>query len=436
MLKLKSNLTCSYCPKIFKDPVDLPCGDSICRRHLFERDILKQNKIKCKKCKEEFGVKNNQFKPNNTLKNLIEDQSYLNEEEMSLKQKLENTTRVLFEKYNQFLQNKTKLESEVFNHFQEIRFQIDEHRERIKERIDDIALEMINEIKKSEEMYLKNLKEVFSSFDQSQSLENELTDIEETFREPNLLIETIREMQSKQEECINDIQFKFYEMTKIKVNLMASNKFKPNSSSFNQTEGNTSLFGSIRLCQYSNTNPFDSVILKDERQSFGLIALCEFSPNDKWSLLYRGTRDGFGTNDFHSRCDGQSNTLTIFKAKESKFIFGGFTSVSWESSAIDKSKSDPNAFIFSLTNKDNRPVKMKIDPNYHHRAIYCCHKFGPVFFGGIWICNNANTTIDSFSNLGKIFPHPQYAYETNEAKTFLAGSHQFQCDEIEVFQKE
>ena len=93
-----------------------------------------------------------------------------------------------------------------------------------------------------------------------------------------------------------------------------------------------------------------------------MIKLCEFSPNDKWSLLYRGTRDDFGGKAFHSKCDGKSNTLTILKAKQSKFIFGGFTAVNWESSNNLKYKSDQNAFIFSLTNKDNTPLKMKIDP--------------------------------------------------------------------------
>jgi hypothetical protein len=83
-----------------------------------------------------------------------------------------------------------------------------------------------------------------------------------------------------------------------------------------------------------------------------LINLCEFFQNDKLSLLYRGTRDGFGSNDFHSKCDGHSNAFTIFKAKESGFAFGGFTSVEWDSSSGHK--SDPNAFLFSLTNKDNK----------------------------------------------------------------------------------
>ena len=44
----------------------------------------------------------------------------------------------------------------------------------LKEKIDDIALAMIDKIKKHEEVYLKNLNEKFSSFDDSKSLKDEL----------------------------------------------------------------------------------------------------------------------------------------------------------------------------------------------------------------------------------------------------------------------
>ena len=53
--------------------------------------------------------------------------------------------------------------------------------------------------------------------------------------------------------------------------------------------------------------------------------LCEFSLNQKWTLLYRGSEDGFGSFDFHSECDGQSKTLTIIRAEGTSYIFGGFT---------------------------------------------------------------------------------------------------------------
>jgi len=345
--------------------------------------------------------------------------------------------RKFFETYNEFVQNETRLETDVFNHFQEITFQIDEHREELKKRIDDIALEMIEQTKKYQTMYFNFLKEKFSSTPSmdmtSTSVENELNKLEETFRNPKFSIELARELRNKQEESLNDIQFKLNELTNIKDNLKATNGFKPNLSAFNQEE----TFGLIKLNLNSNINSFKSEIINGEEQLLELIKLCDFSPSDKWSLLYRGTRDGFGSDVFHSKCDGHANTLTILKAKESEFIFGGFASVEWESNSF-KYKSDPNAFIFSLTNKDNKPLKMDINPNENYRAICCNTSYGPTFGYGcdIHVSNNANTTMNSYSNLGSSYKHPAYGFETKKVRIFLAGSYVFQLSEIEVYKKQ
>ena len=154
---LKSKLTCSYCSKIVKDPILLPCEHSICREHLKDRDVVKANRIKCNECNEEFQIKEHHFESNESLKKLLESHSYLSGEEKRLKQNLEESIKKFFEFYDEFQQNRTKLDMDVFEHFQEMRFQIDEHRERIKERIDHIALAMIDQTKKYEIIYLNFL---------------------------------------------------------------------------------------------------------------------------------------------------------------------------------------------------------------------------------------------------------------------------------------
>ena len=88
MLKSKSYWKCSYCSKIFKDPIELPCEHSICRQHLSDRDVVKEKRLKCKECNEEYQVKNNEFKSNEDLKKLIESQSHLSSVEKSLKHEL------------------------------------------------------------------------------------------------------------------------------------------------------------------------------------------------------------------------------------------------------------------------------------------------------------------------------------------------------------
>jgi hypothetical protein len=425
MNRLKSTLTCSYCSKIFHDPIELPCKHNLCEEHLFEKDVSKQNKIKCAECKNDYEVKDNDFKSIEILKQLIDEHVYLSDEEFSIKKQIQDSIRQFFQMYEEFTLNKTSIDSDAHNYFQEIRFKLDEHREKLKEKIDDIYMKMIDKTKKFEATYLKSLEDQLEaslkSFE-TKSLEQSLKEIEDTFRNPNLLIESIREMQREQEEAIAELKLKLIEQSQVKDNLIKTNDFKPNLS-FSQDS-----FGQIHLNEYSNIDPFESQILKDKQPS-ELIKLCEFSLKDKWTLLYRGTRDGFAVANFHSKCDNHSNTLTIVKANGSSYIFGGFTSINWDCSS--GWKSDPNAFLFSLTNKDNKPCKMRQINTA--QSIYCGSGYGPTFGGGhdIFICNAANTIAGSTSNLGQSYQHPQ----PSQGQSYLAGSFQFQLSEIEVYEK-
>jgi hypothetical protein len=348
MNQLKSMLTCSYCSRIFKDPIELPCTHSICREHLTEDSVRKSIKIKCAECNEEFKIKENEFKSCHLVKQLLDSKCYLNEEEKSLKQKIEELFRNVHEMCDQFEITKNTFDSDCHNHFQEIRRQIDLHREKLIEKIDIIYMEMIDRTKACEASYMKSLNEnqqtFFKSFKLPLSVEKDLEELDEKYRNPNLLLETKNEMLQKQERTLEDIKLKVKEINQKKSNLKAFYSFKPNVPFVEES------FGLLHL-----NDSIISQILEGEQQLLELIELCEFSPSDKWSLLYRGTRDGFGAKDFHSKCDGKSNTLTIIKAKASSNIFGGFSSASWDSS--NTSKCDPKAFVFSLTNKDNRSQK-------------------------------------------------------------------------------
>jgi hypothetical protein len=72
-------------------------------------------------------------------------------------------TQTFFQMYEQFTLNKTKLDLDVHEHFQEIRFQLDQHREEFKVKIDDIYMEMIEKTKKFEATYLKSLEDKYKS---------------------------------------------------------------------------------------------------------------------------------------------------------------------------------------------------------------------------------------------------------------------------------
>ena len=69
------------------------------------------------------------------------------------------------------------------------------------------------------------------------------------------------------------------------------------------------------------------------------------------------------------------NTLTVIKS-ESGNVFGGYTDKCWHSKG--GLVSDPNAFIFSLINKENKPFKV-ICSDGGIDAIMCNSSYGPTF---------------------------------------------------------
>ena len=105
------------------------------------------------------------------------------------------------------------------------------------------------------------------------------------------------------------------------------------------------------------------------KQNYGINKLIELK------LLYRGSENNFDIKSFHSKCDKIKGTLTLIKNTKG-FIFGGFTSESWEGNNI--SKKDEKAFCFSVNyEKLYGIIKDK-------EAIKCNINYGPVFLNDIF----------------------------------------------------
>ncbi len=131
---------------------------------------------------------------------------------------------------------------------------------------------------------------------------------------------------------------------------------------------------------------------------------------------------------FIGLCDGKANTVTVIK-NTNGFIFGGFTSIPWSSSGgyiADSSsddddhqadimrswKTDNSAFLFSLSNPSNTPLKLKVKPAqsgvYHHSS------FGPIFGTGhdLLVNNLSNTNRQNYMNLSSYeFPNAKSGSE-------------------------
>jgi hypothetical protein len=63
----------------------------------------------------------------------------------------------------------------------------------------------------------------------------------------------------------------------------------------------------------------------------------------------------------------------------------------------------------------------------------CGPMFGTKTGYDILIADNSNLNQNSWSDLGGNYKHTRYAFRSDESKHFLAGSHHFQVNEIEVY---
>jgi len=462
-LKLVSDLTCSCCMKIFKDPFILPCNDSLCEEHLKEPDVLRHNKIKCKVCNQEFSVKDNDLiRENKLAKSLIEKEVYLDAEESSLKKSLKESIETFFILCEQFQQTKDSFELDFHNHFQEVRRKIDLQREELKEKIDKVALQMIEQTKIAEAKHKIEQKQKYDSVmfykNKKASQDQEIKDLEEKFRQPNLSLQPLKQLQANQNDLISEIKSKQQEIVKIKANLNEDIQFIPNLT-FDKK-----IFGNLILNGYE-PGPFKTLSkILTETESLELMKLCEFSERDEWTLLYRGSRDGFGAKEFHSKCDGHSNTLTIIKGKnciepnavyttfgsgysanyqhlnsDKITIFGGFASVAWDSSS--KCRTDSNSFIFGFKNNTNGPFKKKVNFSYVDYALSMEKSYGPTFGYdssgnfALYIADNSN------QNNSNSFSFESPVYSNLNAPHIRRGLAQrtktnFTVDEIEIYQKD
>jgi hypothetical protein len=150
----------------------------------------------------------------------------------------------------------------------------------------------------------------------------------------------------------------------------------------------------------------------------------------RFALLWRGSRDGFRVRDFHRRCDGHANTLTVILDTDGN-IFGGFTPVEWDSRSRTKADQNAKSFLFTLKNPHNVPARrFPLYARERNNAIWCGSGCGP-HFSDIGIQDNCNANAFNYTrDFGK-----NYNNDTGlNGSTFFTSSENFQVREIEVFE--
>ena len=160
----------------------------------------------------------------------------------------------------------------------------------------------------------------------------------------------------------------------------------------------------------------NSKIIEDDREKDLAIRkwINPDKKNFKFKLLFRKSRDGNQSKQYHKFCDGKDNLLTLIETDNGK-KFGGFASKSWGV----KGNTIKKTFLFLLNNMT------KFERLNHEKAKYDGSSYGPTF-GNQW---------DIFINSTLTSGYEQFGSESVFfTKRELTTNGSFNVKEIEVFQ--
>nr|XP_058953323.1 uncharacterized protein LOC131780736 [Pocillopora verrucosa] len=177
--------------------------------------------------------------------------------------------------------------------------------------------------------------------------------------------------------------------------------------------------------------PFKDSVILSFSQAQTLMNWLKNTPgvsNSDELLLYRASRDGWFSFNFHSHCDNKGPTVTVIKSGSN--IFGGYTEQSWDDSGL---KSAENSFLFSLVNPSGlSPTKMSLKSEQEGYAMYCDNNHGPIFgyrsYCDLYICNVPNS-----NNCSTYLNNTYQCPSGQNANMFLTGGQYFLVSEMEVY---
>ena len=442
-MSLKELVVCKYdgCNKIYEDVRILPCGHRTCGEHIdamLIRDdtAADAGRIQCYFCKDMHALpeSNGGSFPSDAYVPYLLGLRYCGEHEVAKKK---------FADLSALLDKLARLDNEEYlvEYFKQIENDIDEEREANISRIHKHYAKLIDELHASKQKCVDNMRSNESLSADIDAIYKVIFQYKITLQEKNFDfdLKTLNGDEKKWKQIQIESDTLCEKVRQLDVELKEKLiddqliEFVPHEPKTTATASASS--GVEKLCGHlehvHSSSMIESSILTSSKAKKELVALCKFYRR-KFELVYRATRDGFAAANFHAKCDNRARTLVVAKTTLG-FVFGGYTEVPWDSS--NGYKIDPKAFIFSLVNPSNVPLLIPIKAAGTN-GIYGSSSYGPAFGGGhdIKISDNSNANSSSYSNLGHGYDFKLYASGSNEAKSFLAGSYNFQTTDIEVFQ--
>ncbi len=415
--KINNLLNCKHCQSRLDEPRVLPCGEFCCSICFFTYIKVINNEFECLVCKNKHEMPKSGLSISKPLLDMLS----LKPNKISRGSAFDSLQVYLIDLKNIKDQLELMIVSSndhVKEHCLDLRADVQLVTEKAIEKINDFNAEIIQEIDDFENGYIQynnRNKPTLKLFNQR---------VEELDIFCNENSKYLKNFEINDDEAmkLNLAAAGLKKKAELDLVILKGEIFGGNVLKFYRNNDlNKSILGATKV------NNSGSLILPDYRNFIELLSLCELKVDHNWDLIYRGTRDGFEAESFHSKCDDKSNTLVIIKSINGN-VFGGYTEQSW--SGENFYREDPNAFIFSF--KENQKLKMKCQ--IPKEAIFCRDDYGPIFgHDNITIEGQSNQNEKSWSDLGDTYKHPNYAYKSNEAQSFLAGSYKFKVSEIEVY---
>ena len=428
---MKELVVCTFagCNQIYNDARILPCGNRTCAAHIdammVKRDAVDHEEmIKCHFCEEIHSFPDNgDGFPVDKITPLLWNIKYCTEHDAAKKSYSDVST---------LLEKLIELDKEdyVIDYFERVETEILLEKEANLQKLLAHYQRLVNDVHERKVKCLSNLKTNTTLEGELEAIRRTLLEHDDKLKRDNVdfMLKTLDGDEAKwkeiQYECniLLETTKSLCEELKAKIVGDQMTSFIASTQSGTQIENS---FGHLDV-----TTSYSTILFNKKRMN-DLIQLCKLS-GKQFKLLYRASRDGFAAADFHAKCDNHPRTLTIIKTTKG-YIFGGYTSVAWNSASTWK--ADRNAFIFSLVNIRSMPLLIPVK-NGDQYSINCNGAYGPTFGGShdIHIANNSNTSNISYSKLGFSYNFTSFSLQTTEANSFLAGSYYFQTSEIEVFQ--
>ena len=219
-MSLKNIYTCDFklCGLYLNEPITLPCGYSICKKHI---DDTIEKRFECESCGKEHVIDENDLQVNLKTEKIIQMNLHLNDQHKKVKEIFDKLSKNI----SDFKQSKLfDGEHYLSDYFFEFRNQVDLHRELFINEINNKSDKLIEQLKSLEEDYLSNMKHlnqiVVEKFDKPEWNKH--------LRDPNINHDLLAKIEKEIQSSLHEFnkQCKFYEnnlLMNCKIKFVPSN---------------------------------------------------------------------------------------------------------------------------------------------------------------------------------------------------------------------